>query len=468
MRIAELLEDEATGERRHRDSTRCVEELRQADKLLLTTHENPDGDALGSLLGDALDPRAARQGLADVHVAGRVPAALRVPRHGPSTSLVGAPPDDLDERTVVFLDCGNIDRMPVDFLQRDGHPHPQHRPPPRQHPLRHGEPRGARGVVHGRDRLASSPRSWAPRSRPQIADALYVGLVTDTGRFMYENTTPAAHRMAADLIEAGVDAARGLPAPLRGPALPPPQLLQRALAERGALRRRRDHGRAPRCKADFEETGALETDSEGIVDHLRAVEGTQGGGARARAAGRRPRRPAQGEPARHRRHAWTCRGSRARSAAAGTARPPGFSTELAATAELVEQVCASRSREQLARLTARRQPGSSCFAKPAGVTSHDVVAARAPRAAARGRRSGHAGTLDPFATGLLLVLVGRATRAQRFLWACRRPTAPSRGWAGRSDTGDRDGELEQTGRVPERLEHPDRRAACSARPPTRP
>ena len=57
-----------------------VEELRAADKLLLTTHENPDGDALGSLLGHALDPRAARQGLGDVHVAGRVPAALRVPR----------------------------------------------------------------------------------------------------------------------------------------------------------------------------------------------------------------------------------------------------------------------------------------------------------------------------------------------------------------------------------------------------
>ena len=54
--------------------------------------------------------------------------------------------------------------------------------------------------------------------------------------------------------------------------------------------------------------------------------------------------------------------------------------------------------------------------KPAGPTSHDVVAARPPRAAAR-RKVGHAGTLDPFATGLLLVLVGRATRVQRFLMA---------------------------------------------------
>ncbi|MFN2616934.1 MAG: tRNA pseudouridine(55) synthase TruB, partial [Thermoleophilaceae bacterium] len=52
--------------------------------------------------------------------------------------------------------------------------------------------------------------------------------------------------------------------------------------------------------------------------------------------------------------------------------------------------------------------------KPAGVTSHDVVA-QARRGLAAGAKVGHAGTLDPFATGLLLVLVGRATRAQRFL-----------------------------------------------------
>jgi tRNA pseudouridine55 synthase len=67
---------------------------------------------------------------------------------------------------------------------------------------------------------------------------------------------------------------------------------------------------------------------------------------------------------------------------------------------------------------------------------------------------GHAGTLDPFATGLLLVLVGRATRAQRFLMAlAKRYRVVARlGW--RSDTGDRDGRLEHTGRFPERVELP--------------
>jgi tRNA pseudouridine55 synthase len=91
--------------------------------------------------------------------------------------------------------------------------------------------------------------------------------------------------------------------------------------------------------------------------------------------------------------------------------------------------------------------------KPAGVTSHDVVA-RVRRGLPRGTRVGHAGTLDPFATGLLLVLVGRATRAQRFLVALPKTyRAVARlGWV--SDTGDRDGRLERTGRLPERLELP--------------
>jgi tRNA pseudouridine55 synthase len=92
-------------------------------------------------------------------------------------------------------------------------------------------------------------------------------------------------------------------------------------------------------------------------------------------------------------------------------------------------------------------------AKPAGVTSHDVVAS-VRRSLPRGTKVGHAGTLDPFATGLLLVLVGRATRAQRFLMGLPKTyRAVARlGWV--SDTGDRDGSLAETGRVPQRLSIP--------------
>ena len=87
--------------------------------------------------------------------------------------------------------------------------------------------------------------------------------------------------------------------------------------------------------------------------------------------------------------------------------------------------------------------------KPAGVTSHDVVARLR-----QGRKTGHAGTLDPFATGLLVILVGNATRAQRFFTALPKTylTVARLGWT--STTGDRDGELTHTGRLPESLEIP--------------
>jgi tRNA pseudouridine55 synthase len=91
--------------------------------------------------------------------------------------------------------------------------------------------------------------------------------------------------------------------------------------------------------------------------------------------------------------------------------------------------------------------------KPAGVTSHDVVAATRRRLG-RGVKVGHAGTLDPFATGLLLVLVGRATRAQRFLMALpkRYETVARLGYT--SSTGDPEGEIAPGRMPPEPLDLP--------------
>ena len=89
--------------------------------------------------------------------------------------------------------------------------------------------------------------------------------------------------------------------------------------------------------------------------------------------------------------------------------------------------------------------------KPAGVTSHDVVA-RVRRE--RGTRAGHAGTLDPFATGLLIVLLGRATRLQRYLVELPKTYLATARLGWRSSTGDPDGELTETGRIPDRLELP--------------
>ncbi|HEY6584428.1 MAG TPA: bifunctional oligoribonuclease/PAP phosphatase NrnA, partial [Gaiellaceae bacterium] len=255
------------------EQEQVVAELRAADKLLLTTHENPDGDALGSLL--AMHDILTQLGKDAVMYMS--PDEFPLPweyRWLPlDKGLVMTPPDDVAERTIVFLDCGNIDRMPVDFLQADG-----------LHVLNidHHHDNTRFGTVNLVCSVASSTAEMVWRIAkeldveltPKVADALYVGLVTDTGRFMYENTTPAAHRMAAELIEAGVNphwVYRQLYEELPFRRL---QLLQRALASV----ERHDDGAvtiAHLTKGDYEETGALETDSEGVVDHMRAVEGTR-------------------------------------------------------------------------------------------------------------------------------------------------------------------------------------------------
>ena len=91
------------------------------------------------------------------------------------------------------------------------------------------------------------------------------------------------------------------------------------------------------------------------------------------------------------------------------------------------------------------------YDKPAGVTSHDVVA-KVRRE--RGCKAGHAGTLDPFATGLLLILLGRATRLQRFLVGLPKTYLATARLGWRSSTGDPDGELTETGELPGSLELP--------------
>jgi tRNA pseudouridine55 synthase len=101
--------------------------------------------------------------------------------------------------------------------------------------------------------------------------------------------------------------------------------------------------------------------------------------------------------------------------------------------------------------SAPTQAGALLVDKPAGVTSHDVV--RRVRKE-RGGKVGHAGTLDPFATGLLIILMGRATRLHRFLLGLPKVYRATARLGWRSTTGDPDGELTETGRLPEKLELP--------------
>jgi tRNA pseudouridine55 synthase len=97
--------------------------------------------------------------------------------------------------------------------------------------------------------------------------------------------------------------------------------------------------------------------------------------------------------------------------------------------------------------------GALLVDKPAGVTSHDVVA-RVRREREKGTKVGHAGTLDPFATGLLIVLLGRATRLQRYLLDLPKTYVATARLGWRSTTGDPDGELTETGVIPAELSLP--------------
>ena len=107
---------------------------------------------------------------------------------------------------------------------------------------------------------------------PAIAEALYIALVTDTGRFQYTNTTPKALRLAAELVEAGADVHRVFQGIYESVEFAKLKLLARAL-ERAQVY---EGGRlvvSHLLRSDFTELGAAEAYSEGIIDCLRAVEG---------------------------------------------------------------------------------------------------------------------------------------------------------------------------------------------------
>jgi bifunctional oligoribonuclease and PAP phosphatase NrnA len=248
-----------------------IDELRSADKLIVATHENPDGDALGSLL--AMNDILLALGKDCQKFIDEREFPMPPEYHFlPLDDVVTQPPDDLDERTVVFLDCGNLERNPAVAFRRPG-----------MHLVNidHHHDNTRFGTVNLVDPEASCTAEivWDLMGRlgvspsRQIAEALYVGLITDTGRFMYENTTARSHLMAADLIEAGVEPQAIYRQVYEGVPYGKLALLARGLAKV----QRYDDGRLTLTElsaGDFEQAGAQESYSEGVIDHLRAVEGT--------------------------------------------------------------------------------------------------------------------------------------------------------------------------------------------------
>src|SRR6201987_5056922 len=243
--------------------------LREHDRFLVVTHENPDGDALGSLLAATLALRALGKDAVMY-----LPGATPLPREYafmPLDDLVREPPPDAADRVLLAVDCAKEDRIGDDaavsraplVLDIDHH----------HDNTRFGDlnlivaDASSTGEVL-RDVFAE----LGVELTPELAEPLYIALVTDTGRFQYANTTPKALRLAAELVEAGADIHEGFQQVYESVEFAKLKLLARALDRAQVL----EGGRivvSYLLRSDFTEVGASEPYSEGIIDYLRAVEG---------------------------------------------------------------------------------------------------------------------------------------------------------------------------------------------------
>src|SRR5919206_3106213 len=253
------------------DLAAVVEALRSHDRFLVTTHENPDGDALGSLL-------AARLGLEQLGKDVVMTLCGSAPLPGeytfmPLEGLRRDWPEDAESRVLLALDCANETRIAdpsilehVRLVLDVDHHHDN---------TRFGDvnlivPRASSTGEVLRDVL----RELGVELTPEIAEALYIALVTDTGRFQYTNTTPKALRLAAELVEAGADVHRVFQSVYETVQFTKLKLLARAL-ERAELY---EGGRlvvSSLLRSDFAELGIGEEYAEGIIDYLRSVDGAE-------------------------------------------------------------------------------------------------------------------------------------------------------------------------------------------------
>jgi phosphoesterase RecJ-like protein len=247
--------------------------LRGHERFLVTSHENPDGDALGSLLAAHLAlTELGKDSLMVMTGQAALPAEYRflglVDR-----GLLREPPADEAERVLVTLDCANATRIAdPSLLERAqlsiniDHHHDNTQFADVNLVVPEASSTG--------EMLADILRALDLALRKEIAEALYVALVTDTGRFQYTNTTPKALRLAADLVEAGADVHKVFQGVYETVQFAKLKLLARALDRAQVF----DGGRivvSYLLRTDFADVGAEEPYSEGIIDYLRAVEGAE-------------------------------------------------------------------------------------------------------------------------------------------------------------------------------------------------
>jgi phosphoesterase RecJ-like protein len=254
------------------DLMEVADAIRSHERFLVTTHENPDGDALGSLVAMKLAlEQLGKDALMYLSGTTPLPHEYAFMELG---ELTRTPPEDVGERVLFALDCANESRLGPDASLRErallvidvDHHHDNNR----------------FGDLNAIVPSASSTgeilrdlfRELDVGLTPEIAEALYIALVTDTGRFQYANTTPKALRLAAELVEAGANVHRVFQDVYENVAFAKIKLLARALAKARVY----EGGRlivSDLERGDFEAAGAEEPFSEGIIDFLRAVEGTE-------------------------------------------------------------------------------------------------------------------------------------------------------------------------------------------------
>jgi phosphoesterase RecJ-like protein len=254
------------------DLAAVAEALRSNDRFIVTTHENPDGDALGSLLAMTFALRELGKDAA-MYLFGEVPIPNEYEFMDFAGILRGPNPDSSDQ-VVVALDCANERRLgPETALLEKAqlvvdidHHHDNTRFGTVNLFVGHASSTG--------EILADVFRELGVSLTPQIAEALYIAVVTDTGRFQYANTTAKALRLAAELVEAGADVHRVFQGVYENVAFAKLKLVARALENAEVF----EGGRVVVShleREDFEAAGAEEPYSEGIIDYLRAVEGTE-------------------------------------------------------------------------------------------------------------------------------------------------------------------------------------------------
>jgi len=246
--------------------------LRSEKRILAVTHESPDGDALGSLSALTL----AGEGLG-IEVSGYVPGSAALPEEyaflrGLEDLYRGDPPQVEEGTTVYMLDCASLLRSHGDRFEagafRVNIDHHQDNPGYGELNLIVPDAASTTAILY------DIFRAGGIAIGTDVATALYVGLVTDTGRFQYSNTTPEAHRMAADLLEAGVDVNQVYRKVYERTPLPKLLLLQQALCHL-EMRLGGELVLAWVDRGDFVRAGAEDGHTEGIVDQLRRIQGVR-------------------------------------------------------------------------------------------------------------------------------------------------------------------------------------------------